>query len=139
MWPFKIATFLQLKWQEDQTMKSFIKRLILVSSISTSLVLASVTVATELKAMPDTSVGTINSNILLPSQKRYTILPLTRVENAPNKTCKVVKRNELYELSAILNDKIHIFLSYFDSKPKYQIIESKEDKSALSMNRSINL
>lgn len=126
-------------WQEDQTMKSFAKQLFLICSISTSLFLAPGSVAAELKAMSDAPAETSTSNILLPDQGRYSILPITRVENTHNKACKEVKRNELYELSAILNDKIHVFLSYFDSKPKYQIVESEDDKNAITMNRSIDL
>lgn len=116
-------------------MRSFAKQFLLISTISTTLALAPVSSAAELKAMPE--VITSSSNDLFNSQLKDSLLTLSRVQHTPNKACKVVKRNELYELSAILSDKIHVFLAYFDSKPKYQFVEKEEDKNALTMNRPL--
>ncbi|GHF83974.1 hypothetical protein [Thalassotalea marina] len=116
-------------------MRSFAKQLLLIGSVGISFTVSSVTEAAELKDSPEIFAGMSSSHIVFNNQHQYSLLTLASAETVPDKTCKVVKRNELYELSAILSDKIHVFLAYFDKKPKFQIVEKEEDKNALSMNR----
>ncbi|GLX79365.1 hypothetical protein tinsulaeT_27050 [Thalassotalea insulae] len=48
--------------------------------------------------------------------------------------CNAKKKNELYELSAIFNDKLQLFLAYFDDRPIYNVA-SKSNRQKTLANR----
>lgn len=68
------------------------------------------------------------------------IQPNASIEPVTHKACaSSKKKNELYELSAIFNDKLQLFLSYFDEHPTYQIAEKTTNKNDLSASNNVIL
>ena len=53
--------------------------------------------------------------------------------NAKNVSCESAKRNDVYELTALFNDKLQMLLSYFDKKPTHQPYEVVENKDKINI------
>lgn len=58
---------------------------------------------------------------------------------ASYRNCTTKRKNELVELSAIFNDKLHMFLSYFESDSPYQHIEKSHPNNDLNANNKAAL
>lgn len=64
-------------------------------------------------------------------------LPKTTSKKVMYKSCPSKKKNELYELSAIFNDKLQMFLSYIDDSKRYSIVEKKNNKNDINVNNNV--
>lgn len=53
--------------------------------------------------------------------------------SASTKHCQSKKTNEVYELTAIFNDKLQVFLSYFSSPKNENYLEKIEDKESIKV------
>ena len=59
--------------------------------------------------------------------------------SAKNISCESSKRNDVYELTALFNDKLQVLLSYFDKKPThqpYEVVENKDNINVSKITRS---
>ncbi|MDO6427477.1 hypothetical protein Q4489_10650 [Thalassotalea sp. 1_MG-2023] len=75
------------------------------------------------------SQGT-NYSSLFTSTQHYSALLTNNTKHSQLARC-AKKKNELYELTTIISDKLHVLLSYFDETPKYQFADKRENKEAL--------
>ncbi len=55
-----------------------------------------------------------------------------------NSSCNTRKKNELYELSAIFNDKLQLFLSYFDERPLYSAVKKHKNFSSVAPKNNVS-
>ncbi|MEW6989301.1 hypothetical protein AADZ91_01315 [Colwelliaceae bacterium 6441] len=76
----------------------------------------------------------INKQPLLPI-----LSPEAQTNQVAHKQCKTKKKNELYELSAIFNDKLQIFLAYFDDSRIYRIAEKKAEKNDRPLKNNVRV
>jgi len=67
------------------------------------------------------------------------LLPRVSSKKIMYKNCQAKKKNELYELSAIFNDKLQLFLSYIDDSKNYNIVEKKNNDNDLNVNSNIRI
>jgi len=67
------------------------------------------------------------------------LLPEFKAENIKQKSCTSKKKNDLYELSAMINDKLQTLLAYFDVRKPYHIAEKSNSKDDLSVNNNISI
>lgn len=67
------------------------------------------------------------------------ILPSISSKKVTYKSCQSKKKNELYELSAIFNDKLQMFLSYIDNAKDYAIAEKKDSTDDLNINTNVRI
>ena len=128
-------------------MKSLAKRLTLICSAS--IVVVTSVVASELEpsieSFKDVEEHDAQYFFLpeLPQEgqalnlRKSSHTPLA--SNAYYETCKAKKRNELYELTAIFNDKLQMFLSSFNDEPHFQMAEKKEDKESVPLDKKVTL
>lgn len=59
--------------------------------------------------------------------------------NVKSMGCESSKRNDVYELTALFNDKLQMLLSYFDKKTPnqpYEVVENKDSINVDSVTRS---
>lgn len=134
-------------WQEDETMNSLAKQILIKSTICILLLGAgNADSAPRVAIEPSDDIAKLQTNYvffapqttsqgtksasLFTSTQHYSALLANNTNNTHLKRCGQ-KKNELYELSAIINDKLHVFLSYFDDAPKYQFADKRENKEAL--------
>lgn len=129
-------------------MKSLAKRLTVFCGTSLLIVASSVAADLEptLEELEEFDLQEAQYAFFLPElPSEGTVIKLNRVEKKPvassayYSTCKAKKRNELYELTAIFNDKLQMFLSSFDDKPHYHMVEKKEDKEAVPLDKEVTL
>ncbi|WP_286234823.1 hypothetical protein [Thalassotalea sediminis] len=80
--------------------------------------------------LPNVAPQGIQSSTLFSSSQHYSSILAKSSNTVTNRSCGK-KRNELYELSTILSDKLHVFLSYFEDSPAYQFADKREDKESL--------
>jgi len=89
-----------------------------------------------------TSEGKIKSSqtsLELRYMSERPLLPSTPTEKVIHRTCKTQKKNELFELTAILNDKIQLLLNYFEDTPRYKIAEKEHNNNDLALNGSASV
>ena len=67
------------------------------------------------------------------------ILPKVSSKKVTYKGCQAKKKNELYELSAIFNDKLQMFLSYMDDSKPCNVAEKKDSSNDLNINSNIRI
>jgi hypothetical protein len=67
------------------------------------------------------------------------ILPSISSKKVSYKSCQPKKKNELYELSAIFNDKLQMFLSYIDNAKDYPVAEKKDSSNDLNINSNVRI
>ncbi len=128
-------------------MKSLGKTL-LISSFFSALALA----GTCAQATPKTHAVSEEVNtqhkihiLLLPqitsegNSQQQPLLSKSSSDNSVHRTCKTKKKNELYELSAIFNDKLQMFLSYFDEHQSYKMAGKSESADDLSASNNIHI
>ncbi len=81
---------------------------------------------------------TQSSNVIVYIDQ-HPLLPETASAQTVYKSCKSKKKNELYELSAIFNDKLQLFLSYFDEHQSYKIAEKHNASDDLSVSTNVDI
>lgn len=70
----------------------------------------------------------------------YTQPLLPKLDNQMARSaCKAQKKNDLYEISAIFNDKLQSIISYFEDEPVTEIAEKLENKDDLDINSNVAL
>jgi hypothetical protein len=67
------------------------------------------------------------------------LLPRASSKKVIYKSCQTKKKNELYELSAIFNDKLQLFLSYIDNSKNYDVAEKQNTSNDLNVNSNIRI
>lgn len=81
---------------------------------------------------------TQSSNLIV-SIDEHPLLPKTTSTETVYQSCKSKKKNELYELSAIFNDKLQLFLSYFDEHQSYKIVEKRSSADDFSVSTNLDI
>lgn len=66
-------------------------------------------------------------------------LPKVSSKEVIYKSCRAKKKNELYELSAIFNDKLQMFLSYIEGTKNFDIAEKQNNSNDLNVNSTIRI
>ncbi|WP_448546757.1 hypothetical protein [Thalassotalea fusca] len=123
-------------------MKSLVKPVILASMVSSLGLFCSLSSAEENIALPVIQQSDNSySPFLDVSTSKYVSSNSIRVysnkiaDNKPKEnfqhTCGSKKKNEIYELTAIFNDKLQMFLSYFGDTPSYQTAKLIEEPSGI--------
>ncbi|MDO6444645.1 hypothetical protein Q4493_02535 [Colwellia sp. 1_MG-2023] len=67
------------------------------------------------------------------------VLPKVSSKKVTYKGCQSKKKNELYELSAIFNDKLQMFLSYIDDSKSFNVAEKKDSSNDLNINSNVRI
>lgn len=65
--------------------------------------------------------------------------PIIKEKKVMRSSCNTKSKNELVELSAIFNDKLHMFLSYFESDSPYHNLEKQSPTNDLNVNNKAAL
>lgn len=67
------------------------------------------------------------------------LLPQVSSKKVMYKNCQAKKKNELYELSAIFNDKLQLFLSSIYDSKNYDVAEKQNTNNDLNVNSNIRI
>ncbi|MCO4800224.1 MAG: hypothetical protein KC484_13500 [Colwelliaceae bacterium] len=67
------------------------------------------------------------------------LLPSLSAKKVEHKSCKTKKKNEIYELSAIFNDRLQLFLSYIDSTQTYKNSDKKNTDNDLNVSNNVRV
>ncbi len=138
-----------MTYGQDGIMKHLNKALLLASSAAAMLIACSAAHASKaiefaeqqtpkdkshfVGLMPQSDMNNQHNIIYAPKRIRYSVSLLSptiaTAKKASHGGCNAKKKNELYELSAIFNDKLQLFLSYFDEPHSYTLAE-KQDQSS---------
>ena len=124
---------------EDCNMKSLVKPVILASVFSTFGLFCSFSSADEDVKLPklhqSSGTHTLLADVISPKMTSSSALQINVYRTATStlpkqdnhKSCNNKKKNEIYELSAIFNDKLQMFLSYFGEAPSFPTMDLTEE------------